>query len=304
MAPAARPGQKRAMNPTLSARAWVLLIALSVLWGGSFFFVGVAVREWPPLSIVLGRVALAAAILWAIVAVQGAPVRRDGAALRAHLGMGLLNNAIPFSLIVWAQGSLASGVASIFNATTPLFGVLVAHLAGAERASLPRLLGVALGMAGVAVMAGADPSATPPLAALAMLAATMSYALAGVWGRRFRNLGIPTIQAAAGQTSVASLLLLPPVLLLESPGPPGPATLGALAGLATLSTVLGYILYFRLMEMAGPVNLLLVTLLIPITSFALGMLFLGETLEARHLIGMAGIAAGLAIIDGRLFRRP
>ena len=297
------PGQNIAMPPTLSRQAWALLLALSVLWGGSFFFVGVAVREWPPLSIVLARVALAAAMLWGIIAWQGGAVRRDGAALRAHLGMGLLNNAIPFCLIVWAQGSLASGVASIFNATTPLFGVLLAHLAHAERATPARIIGVALGFFGVAVMAGADPSATPPLAALAMLGGTFSYALAGLWGRRLRALGIAPLHAAAGQTTASSLMLLPLVLAFESPAWPGPATLGALAGLAFFSTTLGYILYFRVLELAGPVNLLLVTLLIPVTSFALGAALLGEVLAARHLIGMAGIAAGLAIIDGRLFRR-
>ncbi|MBC7432318.1 MAG: DMT family transporter [Rubritepida sp.] len=131
----------------LTPRAWALLLTLATVWAGSFFFVGIALREWRPLSIVLARVGLGAAILWLVAAVQGLPMRRDGAALRAHLGMGLLNNAIPFSLIVWAQGALPSGVASVFNATTPLFGVLVAHLAGAGRATPARLLGIALGLA-------------------------------------------------------------------------------------------------------------------------------------------------------------
>lgn len=291
------------MPTTLSGRAWALLLLLSVLWGGSFFFVGVAVREWPPLSIVLARVACAAAMLWAIIAWRRDSPRCDGAALRAHAGMGLLNNAIPFSLIVWAQFSLPSGVAAIFNATTPLFGVLVAHLAASERATAARVAGVALGFLGVVVMVGADPLATPWPAAVAMLVATFSYALAGQWGRRFRQLGIVPLHAAAGQTSMATLLLLPLALWLEVPGVPGAATLGALLGLALFSTVLGYILYFRVLELAGPVNLLLVTLLIPVTSFGLGWAFLGETLAARHLLGMAGIAAGLALIDGRLLRR-
>lgn len=291
------------MTQTLSGRAWALLGLLSVLWGGSFFFVAVAVREWPPLSIVLARVALAALMLWALIAWRGGSVRRDPAALIAHAGMGLLNNAIPFSLIVWAQFSLPSGVAAIFNATTPLFGVLVAHLAASERATPARVAGVGLGFLGVVVMVGADPLATPWPAAAAMLVATFSYALAGQWGRRFRLLGIAPLQAAAGQTSMATLLLLPLVLLFEAPGVPGAATLGALLGLALFSTVLGYILYFRVLELAGPVNLLLVTLLIPVTSFALGWAFLGEALAARHLLGIAGIALGLALIDGRLLRR-
>lgn len=287
----------------MTPRAWSLILALSALWGGSFFFVGVAVREWPPLSIVLARVALGAAMLWAVVAWQGAPIRRDGPALRAHLGMGLLNNAIPFSLIVWAQGSLPSGVASIFNATTPLFAVLVAHLAGAERATWPRVLGVAMGFGGVAAMAGAAPLATPHLAALAMLAATFSYALASLWGRRLHRLGIAPLHAAAGQVTATSLMLAPLALMLEAPPWPGLATTGALLGLALFSTALGYIVYFKALEVAGPVNLMLVTLLIPVPSFALGAAFLGEALAVRHLVGLLGIAAGLAIIDGRLSRR-
>ena len=287
----------------MTLRAWTLLLALATVWAGSFFFVGVAVREWPPLSIVLARVSMGAAILWAIVAWHGAPVRRDGAALRAHLGMGLLNNAIPFSLIVWAQGSLPSGVAAIFNATTPLFGVLVAHLAGAEQATSARILGVLLGLGGVAAMAGADPGAAPPVAALAMVAATFSYALAGLWGRRFQALRIAPLHAAAGQVTASTLMLAPLVLLLESPPWPSATTAGALLGLALFSTVLGYILYFRVLELAGPVNLLLVTLILPVPSFLLGAAFLGESLAWQHVIGMAGITAGLAIIDGRLFRR-
>jgi drug/metabolite transporter (DMT)-like permease len=287
----------------MSTRAWGLLILLSVLWGGSFLFVGLAVREWPPLSIALSRVALAALALWLFIAWQRETPRLDGPALRAHAGMGLLNNAIPFALIIWAQGTLPAGVAAIFNATTPLFAVLVAHAAATERATPLRIAGVGLGMLGVAAMVGADPLATPWPAAAAMLCATFSYALAGQWGRRFRELGVPPIHAAAGQTSASTLLLLPLALWVEQPGLPGQTTLVALLGLALLSTAFAYAIYFRLLALAGPVNLLLVTLLIPVSSFALGAMFLGESLALRHLLGMAGIALGLALIDGRLFRR-
>lgn len=288
--------------PAMTARAWAMLLALALLWGGSFFFVGVAVREWPPVAIVLARVGLAAVALWTAVAALGLPVRRDGLALRAHLGMGVLNNAIPFVLIVWAQGTLPSGAASILNATTPLWGVAVAHAAGVERASWNRAAGVAVGFLGVAWMVGADLLASPLPAVLAMLAATFSYALAGLWGRRFRALEIPPLVAAAGQTTATTLLLLPALLWVAAPMP-GAATLGALAGLALLSTALAYWLYFRLLEAAGPVNLLLVTLVIPVFAILLGAGLLGEQLGRQHLAGMALIAAGLALIDGRLLKR-
>ncbi|MDB5377064.1 MAG: transporter, rane spanning protein [Rubritepida sp.] len=286
----------------MNSRAWAMLLALALLWGGSFFFVGVAVREWPPVAIVLARVGLAAAALWAVVLVMRLPVRRDGTALRAHLGMGVLNNAVPFLLIVWAQGVLPSGAASILNATTPLWGVAVAHVAGVERASWNRAAGVAVGFCGVAWMVGADLLASPLPAVLAMLAATFSYALAGLWGRRFRALEIPPLVASAGQTTVSTLLLLPTLLWVSAPMP-GTATVAALVGLALLSTALAYILYFRLLALAGPVNLLLVTLVIPVFAILLGAAVLGERLGMQHLVGMAMIAMGLALIDGRWLRK-
>ena len=294
------------ITPPLTARAWRLLLLLALLWGGSFFFVGVAVREWPPLWIVLARVGLAALALWAVVGLRRLPLRADGPALQAHLGMGVLNNAIPFALIVWAQGQLPSGVASILNATTPLWAVLLAHAMGAERATLARLAGVLTGFAGVALMVGADPWSAPLPAVLAMLGATLSYGLAGLWGRRFKALGIPPLAAAAGQTTASAALLLPLALGLNPPGlltAPSLALLGALAGLALLSTALAYQLYFRILDLAGPVNLMLVTLIIPVVAISLGAMVLGERLGPQHLGGLAMIAAGLAWIDGRLWRR-
>jgi drug/metabolite transporter (DMT)-like permease len=223
--------------------------------------------------------------------------------IRAHLGMGLLNNVLPFTLIVWAQASVPSGVAAIFNATTPFWGVLLAHLAGAERASWTRVLGVAIGFGGVAAMVGADPFATPWPAVVAMLAATCSYGLAGIWGRRLRALGIAPLVAAGGQTLVSTLVLLPVVLLGAVPPVPGAATVWALVGLALLSTALAYVLYFRVLEIAGPVNLLLVTLIIPAFAAVMGWAVLGERLGWPHAVGMGLIALGLSVMDGRVWRR-
>ena len=298
-----------AVNQPMRAAEQLQLLALSALWGGSFFFVGVAVEELPPLTIVFVRVALAALALLAILRATGTPLPKSAGVWAAFLGMGALNNVIPFCLIVWGQTQIASGVASILNATTPLFTVLVAHLATAdEKATVGRLVGVAVGFAGVAAMLG--PGALETLggavaAQLACLAAALAYACAGVFGRRFRRMGVAPMATAAGQVTTSSLLLLPVVLLVDRPWTlpvPSAATLAALAGLALLSTALAYVLYVRILAAAGATNLLLVTFLIPVSAILLGVLVLGETLAPRHLAGMALIGLGLAAIDGRPWR--
>lgn len=287
----------------MSAIAWSLLLMLSFLWGGSFFFVGVAVAEVPPLTLVALRVGIAAALLWAALPMlRVAPPRAWG----AIAVMALLNNAIPFTLIVWAQQTLPSGLAAILNATTPLWAVLVAHAATAEeRATGAKVVGVLIGFGGVAAMMGLDVlrgAAGAVAAMLLMLAATFSDACAGVWGRRFGRLGVAPVQAALGQVTVATVLIAPLALLVDRPWTlpaPSAAAMAAVLGLAALSTALAYLLYFRILAIAGAVNLLLVTLLIPASAILLGTLLLGETLEGRHLAGMAAICVALAVIDGR-----
>lgn len=294
----------------MSALAWSLLLLLSVLWGGSFFFVGVAVGALPPLTIVACRVGLAAAVLWAALPALGVAAPRGARAWAAIAVMAVLNNAVPFSLIVWSQQTLPSGLAAILNATTPLWGVLVAHLATREERATPaRLGGVLLGFLGVTVMSGVDVlrgSTVALPATCAMLLATLSYACAGVYGRRLGRAGVAPVQAALGQLTVASAIMIPLALAIESPwqsGVPAAPVLGALAGLAVLCTAVAYVLYFRILALAGAVNLLLVTFLVPVSAILLGTLVLGERLGAQHLAGMALIGAGLALIDGRLLTR-
>lgn len=292
---------------TMAAREWALLLTLSVLWGGSFFFVGVAVRELPTFTIVASRVGLAALALLLALRLAGLALPRDPRAWRAFLAMGLLNNAVPFSLIVWGQAHVASGLASILNATTPLFTVLVAHLLTTdERMTAWRLVGVAVGFAGVVLMIGPDALrgfGSDVLAQLACLAAALSYACAGVYGRRFRAMGIAPLQTAAGQLVASSLVLVPVALLLDRPWTlpmPGAGTWAAMVALAILSTAIGYILYFRILARSGATNVLLVTFLVPVGAILLGALVLDERLEARHFAAMALIGLGLACIDGRL----
>ena len=188
-------GVKGAMGPV----EWGLLLLLSVLWGGSFFFSKIAVGELPPLTVVLCRVALAALALNAVVLLGGQGVPVDRRLCGAFFVMGLLNNVIPFSLIFWGQTQIASGLAAILNATTPLFTVLVAHVATKdEKLSVSRLLGVFTGLLGVAVMISPEAFAGgggSTLAMFAVLGAALSYAFAAIWGRRFRGLP-PTVTAA------------------------------------------------------------------------------------------------------------
>jgi drug/metabolite transporter (DMT)-like permease len=288
--------------------AWLMLIGLSLLWGGSFFFAKVAVAEVPPLTVVFVRVALAALCLICVLRLSGLSVAPALAWWRAFLVMGLLNNLIPFSLIFWAQTEIASGLASILNATTPLFTVLVAHaFTASERATPLKLAGVVAGLAGVAVLMGPGALSSGEgavLAQLACLGAALSYAFAGVFGRRFA--GLPPLVTATGQVSATTLMMLPVVLvhdrILSLPVPSLPV-MAALVALAVLSTALAYIIFFSILKRAGATNLSLVTLLIPPSAILLGGLFLGETLEPRHFAGMACIALGLALIDGRAARR-
>jgi len=296
-----------ARNLTMGPMEWLLLLALSVLWGGSFFFAEVALAELPPLTVVAGRVALAAVALRIMLRARGDALPTDRRSWAAFAAMGALNNAIPFTLIVWAQTEITSGLASILNAATPLFTVLLAHrLTKDERLTWNRLAGVLLGFAGVAVMIGWEALAGFSLhvaAELAVLAATVSYACAGIFGRRFK--GQPPLVTAAGQLTASSLMMLPLAVIVDRPwllAPPGLVSLGAILGLALLCTALAYVIFFRILAAAGATNLLLVTLLIPVSAVSLGAGFLGEVLEARQLAGMALIALGLALIDGRILR--
>ena len=287
-----------------------MLITLSVLWGGSFFFVGIAVKALTPLSIVFIRLSLAALTLWCVVLALKVPPPATLKAWLALLTMGVLNNVIPFSLIVWGQSHIESGLASIFNAMTPLFTVLVAGvLLVDERISRSKIAGVILGLAGATLMIGTDALSgfgTDVLAQLAVMAAAVSYGFAGVFGRRFKSLGLNPIAIAAGQVTMSSLILAPLAFFIEDPFTqpmPGIQVWAALVALAVLSTALAYILFFRILSSAGATNVSLVTFLVPVSAILLGFVFLGERLQLSHFAGMLLIALGLSAIDGRVWRK-
>ncbi len=297
------------INTSMGAREWAMLLVLSLLWGGSFFFIGVAVVDLPPLTIVALRVGIAALALWSIALAMGLRPPRDVKIWGAFLCMGLLNNAIPFVLIVWGQTQIASGLASILNATTPLFTVVVAGmLLPDERATPLKLAGVTVGFLGVVVMLGvpAIGEGASTLAQVAIMGAALSYACAGVFGRRFKKMAVSPLVTAAGQVTASALVMAPIAWLVDGPldvAGPSAGTWASIISLAVLSTAVAYVIYFKLLGSAGATNLLLVTLLVPVSAILLGSLFLNETLEGVHLVGMALIALGLSAIDGRLWKR-
>lgn len=293
--------------PQMKGSDWFQLLLLALVWGLSFFFTEICLRDLGPLTLAAGRVSTAALALLALALLTGLRGPQRLADWLALLVMGVINNALPFSLIMWGQTSIDSGLASILNATTPLFTFLLAHLLTADEKITRRgLAGIAIGFVGALVLIGPGALAGLGLQSwgqLAVLGAAVCYACAAIYGRRLRHLS--PIVAAAGMTSAAALVLLPLAAAWERPwtASPDAATWTALLSLGLISTAVAYILYFRILASAGATNLLLVTFLIPIAALLLGTLILGEQITLTALGGMLLIFAGLAVIDGRLLRR-
>ena len=288
---------------------WATLLFLAAIWGGAFFFIGVAVRHVPPLTYVWLRLSIAAGGMLLFLKIKGERLGLPRSAWGSMLVLAFLNNALPFTLFGWGQTHIASGLASILNATTPIWGVLVAHfLTHDERMSPRKVAGVMLGFGGVATMIGPtllSNLGSNALAQLACVTAALSYALAAVWARRFRKMGLKPMAVTTGQLSAGALMMLPLAIFVDQPWThplPPVSAWGAIAALGLLCSAFAYVLYFRLIDTAGAINALLVTLLVPPVAIALGAAFLGETLAPQDFLGLALIALGLAAIDGRLFR--
>tara|TARA_R110002072_G_scaffold122455_7_gene257020 strand:- start:3196 stop:4182 length:987 start_codon:yes stop_codon:yes gene_type:complete len=316
--------------PQLDLRGWVLLISLALIWAGAFYFTEIALEGYRPFTLVLGRVGVAAVALFAWISLRGKRLPASPGIWGAFLVMGALNNLLPFSLIVWGQTLIEAGVASILNATTPIFAVLLAHfLTANERLSPRRFLGVLLGFFGVVVLlagprlldvggrdlGGGVTSGLPRIGAstldgwlfllahLAVLGAAFSYASASIFGRRFHRLD--TEVAACGMLVASTSLALPLAFLIESPLSSRPGLIASLAVVATglLGTAVAYLIYFSLLRRAGSTNTMLVTFLIPPGALLLGIFLLDEKPAVTAWIGMGLIFLGLLVIDGRLFRR-
>jgi drug/metabolite transporter (DMT)-like permease len=282
---------------------WLLLVFLSTLWGGSFFFVGAAERELPPLTIVLARVLLAALMLLPFVRLLGGALPKHPIDWLPFAGMGLLNNVIPFSLFATAMTYIPSGMASVLNATTPLFTVLVLAGFGEERLIARRIVGVVIGLIGVVILRQPGPASPDQAVGIFLcLGAALSYGCAGLWARRMLA-GVPPITSAAGQLVSSSVMMAVVASAVERPWRlpmPSLAIWLSLIGLAALSTALAYIVFFRILARSGATNVMLVTLLIPVTAILLGWLVLGEPLAAREIAGALVIGSALIAIDGRI----
>jgi drug/metabolite transporter (DMT)-like permease len=293
----------------MDRRDWAILLTLALIWGVAFLFIGIAVDHVPPLTYVALRVALAAVAMWTFLLARGEKLGLPRSAWGAMFLLAFLNNALPFSLFGWSQTHIAGGLAAILNATTPIWGVVVAHLLTADERMTPtKIAGVMLGFGGVAMMIGPDLLANlgvDAAAQLACIAASLSYALAAVWARRFKGQGLSPLSVTTGQMTASAAMMIPVMLLVDQPWTrpfPPLAAWGAIATLAVLCTAIGYVLYFRLIDSAGATNALSVTLLVPPIAILIGVLVLGETLAVNDFLGLGLIALGLAAIDGRLFR--
>ena len=291
----------------MTLQDWALLFLLSVLWGGSFFFVAVAVEELPPLTVVALRTGIAALALVVILRLRREAFTFAKGAIGAFFVMGFLNNLAPFSLLFWAQTMIPSGLASILNATTPIFSIMVAHfLLVDERMAANKAIGILFGFLGVVVLLGGDLLNGASIASLGMLAclgAALAYGFAGVYGRRFKAMDLTATQVAFGQLVATTLMMVPIISIIDRPWTlpmPGLAVIASVLALAIVSTALAYVIFFRILASAGAVNVALVTLLVPVSAILLGTLILGEELAGRHYVGMGLIGIGLLAIDGRI----
>lgn len=296
------------IEPRLDGSGWTLLLALALLWSASFIFIKMAGAEIPIFTLVLVRVGLAALVLHAFVLASGRRYPSEPAVLMSYAVMGVLNNVLPFALIVYATANIGAGAASILNATSPIFALLVAHVATADEKVTPaKLAGILLGIGGVSAMVG--PEALTGLtghvlAGAAMLLASFFYGVSAVFGRRFR--GIDATVSATCQLSASALILLPLALAIDRPwsmAMPTTIALGSAVALAIFSTSVAYVLYYALIRRAGATNTILVTLLIPAGGVFLAWGLLGEAFTVSEAVGLLLIGSGLLVIDGRLLAR-
>lgn len=289
----------------LSGKAWLLCILLALIWSGSFTANRAAVGEVGVLTTVAFRVSGGALCLWVWILWRGLALPRSALTWAQLAGMGLLNNVIPFSLIVWGQAHIPSGLASILNAATAIFTVvLVTFFFADERLTPARAAGALTGFAGVTLIIGLDVLAALDLTSLgqlAVLAAALSYAVAGIYARAFLKGLAPEI-SAAGMLTGAALMMIP--LALAREGAPSldyaPSAWAALAYLGVIASAVAYFIFYAVLRIAGAGNLSLVTLMIPPFAILLGRLLFAETLAPSAYGGFALIALGLVIIDGRL----
>ena len=296
-----------AKNHSMTLQEWMLLLCISVIWGSSFFVIEIALRELQPFTLVLYRIGLAAIIITMLTYINGQRLPFDLLSWKRFFILGAVNNFIPFAFISWGQTHIDSGLASVLNATTPLFVVVMAHyLTHDEHLTWNRLAGVFLGIVGVGVLVGPDALSglsSHILGQFAILAAAFSYACGGIYIRQLKDM--PVLTAISGTLIAATIYTLPCAIFFESPLilQPQWSTIGAILGMSVLGTAFAYLLYFKLIRTAGATNTLLVTFLVPVTALAMGVMFLNEKLSVTDISGMLIIFSGLILVDGRIMKR-
>lgn len=306
----AAPAPVRLTAPYMGRSEWIMLGVLALIWGSAFVFIKVAVDNFNPLTYVWLRLVIAAMALIGIARLAGHKLTFPPVVWAAVGLLALLNNVVPFLLFGWSQQHIASGLAAILQSTTPIFGVLAAHIATSdEKLTKGKLIGATVGFVGVATMIGpqiAGDGGNHLLAQVACLFASLLYALAGIFARRFKAMGVNPMQLAAAQF-IAGAIMLTPVALTFGQSfatlPTSWAAWGAVLALAIACSAFAYVLFFKLIERAGATNSLLVTLLVPPVAIVVGAIIFGEQLGLNQFFGLLLIGAGLAVIDGRVWKR-
>jgi drug/metabolite transporter (DMT)-like permease len=289
---------------SLGITEWMLLVGLSILWGGSYLFMKLAVLTVPLFTIVLGRVSIAALALLIVLTISGTGIPKGRRIWLAFFGMGIFNNVIPMSLIVFSQNSISVGLASILNSITPLFTILVAHMTtNDERLTFRKLVGISFGFMGVVMLMGPELVDNFGVAALgewACLGAALSYACANTFGRRFVQLGTKPMQTAFGQVVASTVILGPLVIVVDQPwtiSDPGFLPVLSILALGLFCTALAYVIYFQILARSGATAIALVTFMIPPSAILMGWLALGEQISSQDFLGMSLIGVGLFSVN-------
>lgn len=294
-----------AKDDRIAKNDWALLGLLSILWGGSFCFNGVVLKELPPLTVVLVRVVLASLMLLPLLRLRGLGFPSSLSGWTPFVAMALFNNVLPFSLILTAQTQITGGLAAILNATTPLFTVLTMAAAGEERLSVRRVAGVVLGLVGVIILRGKDFGLhdNQAFGVILCLVAAFSYGVSALLGRRLLSAS-PPLATTTFQMLASCVMMAILSLVIEQPWRlpmPSAITVLAILGLALLSTALAYLVFFQILQRSGATNVVLVTLMIPVTAILLGYLVLGERITQQEILGALVIGSALLVMDGRVF---
>jgi len=295
----------------MSLRAWIMMAALGLLWSGTFFLTEILLLYFPPFTIVFHRVGLAALAMMLLLRLRGKSLPRDAQSWAGFIVMGFLNNALPFSAIVFGQQYITGGLASILNSTTAFIAVIVSGIFLAdERLTMPRFMGVTLGVIGVALAMGLnslDNLSWASLGQFCILLSSTSYVLASIWGKlKLRGHDADVTATAMLMTSTAWMfgiaLMVDGLPFAAMPG----AVFGAFLIYAVFCTSLAYILYFALLKEAGAGNTMLVTIIIPPFSLLLDAFALGQWVKPHEMLGFGVIAIGLLVLGGkiRLWKRP